>query len=358
MRVLFLTNVPSPYRVDFFNELGQFCDLTVLFEKETSSERDASWRKYEFRNFIGIFLKGKSIKTDTAFCPEVVKYLKNPYDRIICTTFTDPTGMIAVQYMKNHKIPYYLEADGGFAKDGNGIKEKVKKLFIAGAKGYFSTGKSCDEYFITYGAERNKIIRYPFSSLLEADLLKEPIQQDEKKNIRRLLGIKEEKMVLTVGQFIYRKGFDILLKAVSELDGDIGVYFVGGGPTEEYLQLQHSYNLNNVHFVGFKSKNELKEYYKAADLFVLPTREDIWGLVIEEAMAYGLPIVSTNRCAAAEELVDDKNGRIVRTENPVELRRAMLEVLDSAQVFGINSLNRITQYTIEKMARKHVEELK
>ena len=44
MNILWLTNIPSPYRVNFFNELGKYCDLTVLFEKKASDERDKSWK--------------------------------------------------------------------------------------------------------------------------------------------------------------------------------------------------------------------------------------------------------------------------------------------------------------------------
>lgn len=61
---------------------------------------------------------------------------------------------------------------------------------------------------------------------------------------------------------------------------------VGGGEEEnQYRQYIADHNLENVQLVGFKQKEEIFEYYKAADLFVLPTREDIWGLVINEAMA-------------------------------------------------------------------------
>ena len=56
VKILFLTNVPAPYRVDFFNELGKMCQLTVLFEKDSSDERDRSWKKYRFENFEGIVL--------------------------------------------------------------------------------------------------------------------------------------------------------------------------------------------------------------------------------------------------------------------------------------------------------------
>ena len=62
MKVLFITNVPSPYRVEFFKELGKHCDLTVLFEKSTSDERDASWKNYSFAGFNGIILKSINLR--------------------------------------------------------------------------------------------------------------------------------------------------------------------------------------------------------------------------------------------------------------------------------------------------------
>lgn len=359
MKLLFLTNVPSPYRVDFFNELGKYCDLTVLFEKKTSTERDESWKDYRFSTFQGVFLKGKSISVDSAFCPEVIKYVEDPsFDNIICATFTTLTGMYAIQYMKRHHIPYYLECDGGFAKDGKGIKEKIKKVLISGAKGYFSTGCTCDEYYYTYGADPNKIIRYPFSSVNNSDIIDVPVRLEVKEELRNKLGIREQKVVLTVGQFIHRKGFDILLHAMTNMPRSIGVYFVGGNPTEEYLEMKRKYDLTNAYFVGFKSKEELAEYYKAADAFVLPTREDIWGLVVEEAMAYGLPVISTDNCAAALELVtDDKNGYVVSVENENSLAKYIMTVLKDktkAYEFGFESLRKIKDYTIEKMSERHI----
>lgn len=357
MKLLFLTNVPSPYRVDFFNELGKYCDLTVLFEKKTSTERDESWKQYKFNTFYGVFLKGKSIAVDKAFCPEVIKYVKDKsFDHIICTTFTDPTGMYAIQYMKRHHISYYLECDGGFAKNGKGVKEKIKKFFISGAKAYFSTGYFCDEYYIQYGADSTKIIRYPFTSIHNADIRETPVYYEEKKCLREKLDIYERYMILTVGQFIYRKGFDNLLKAMKNFSDEIGVYFVGGLPTEEYLQLQREYNLKNAHFIGFKSKEELSEYYKAADLFVLPTREDIWGLVINEAMAHGLPIITTDHCVAGCELVKD-NGILLPIDDVDALATNIKMLLENDALrkdMSKKSIEIIKKHTIEAMARVHV----
>ena len=128
MKILYILNVPSPYRVDYFNELGKYCDLTVLFERESSEERDASWLDFAFKNFKGIFLEGKSYKVDSSFCPSVVKYLKrNRYDYIICANFTSPTGMLAIEYMRLRGIKYYLESDGGFPKSGKGFVAELQE---------------------------------------------------------------------------------------------------------------------------------------------------------------------------------------------------------------------------------------
>lgn len=361
-RILFITNVPSPYRVDFFNELGKYCDLTVIFEKSTSDERNSSWKKYKFITFEGIILKGRSVRTDAAFCPEILKHIKNKkFDHIICTTFTDLSGMLAIQYMKMHHMSYYLECDGGFAKNGVGIKEKVKRYFISGAKGYFSTGEFCDLYYLNYGATKDKLIRYPFTSLYEKEILDDVVCNSEKYGIRNELNIYENKMIVAVGQFIPRKGFDILISAMRDIPSDVGVYFIGGKPTEKYLRKKEELRLSNIHFVGFKSKSDLAQYYRAADLFVLPTREDIWGLVIQEAMAYGLPVISTEKCAAAHELVENgKNGYIVPVGNTQILAEKILDILnneDKQKQFSIESLKKIQKYTLEEMAKNHLRNL-
>lgn len=359
MKVLFITNVPSPYRVNFFNELGKYCNLTVTFEKETSTERDKSWKEYSFENFKGMFLKGISINTDTALCFGLKKLIKKgKFDKIICANLSSPTSILAIRYMKRKKIPYSLESDGAFKGCGNGIRERLKRYVISGAKECYSTNCSNDEYFEYYGAKKENIKRYPFTSLYEKDILKQVLSVEEKLQLRNELNITEEKVILSVGQFIYRKGFDLMLNALKDIDKNVGVYIVGGKATEEYLQLKEQNGLTNVHFVGFKIKEELKKYYKAADLFVLPTREDIWGLVINEAMANALPIITTDRCGAGLALVDEQNGRIVPVDDTEALSKAIKEVLacSNYKQMGQKSLDKIKNYTIENMSKEHLEQ--
>ena len=117
----------------------------------------------------------------------------------------------------------------------------------------------------------------------------------------------------------------------------------------------------NVHVIPFVSKKELLEYYRASDIFVLPTREDIWGLVVNEAMACGLPIITTDRCNAGIELIKDgENGYIVPTDNRDALCGAILKlkVSDNLQEISNNNLKKIREYTYLGMVKAYLAALK
>ena len=360
MRIAFITNVPSPYRVDFFNELGKYCELTVFFEKKSSDELDESWNRTDFRYFKAVFLKSIKSDVDKALSFEICKYLKkNCFDKIVVGNGATPTGIIAILHMKAKKIPYWIEGDGGFAKSGKGIKEGFKRFLMKSAVGCFSTSVAHDEYYKAYGISEDKIYRYPFTSLFEKDIRQTPCDTAEKAVIRAALGITEERYVVTVGQYIYRKGFDVLLKAAAGLPRDVGIYFIGGTPTEEYIALKEKNDLKNIHFVPFTDKETLKKWYAASELMALPTREDIWGLVVNEAMAAGVPVVTTDRCIAGLEIVQDGiNGYIVPAGEIEPLKEKIGSILNDAELHQTmvdKCLSRINEYTFESMAKRHLE---
>lgn len=353
MKILWLTNIPSPYRVEFFNKLGQKCKLTVLFEKGASSERDESWKNFQANSFEAVFLKGKNFGVAEAICPSVIRYLNKQYNHIVVTNYSDPTGMIAIIYMKLRGIAYEIEGDGAFPDKSSFLKLHIKKFLLAGAKFCFSTAELHDEYYIMNGVQKEKIVRYPFTSVAEKDVLKEPVTLEKKQEIRTRLNITEKYMILAVGQFIPRKGYDTLIKAAVYLNDDFGVYIVGGDAPEEYILLREKVKCRNVHFIGFKKIDELNKYYKAADIFVHPTREDIWGLVINEAMAKGLPVITTDHCIAGMELLTERTGAIIPPNNEKLLGEAIkLMINNKKNVTEI--LLKIRQYTLEKMVEKHL----
>ncbi len=362
MKVLFMTNIPSPYRVEFFNELGKYCDLTVLFERDNDKYRRKEWLNFNIRSFKSIFLNCKRIGHNNVLCKDVLKYLnKKKYDLIVVGGYATPTAMLAILHMKMKRIPFILNADGGFIRASESRLTKIaKKLFIRSATWWLSSGKHTTEYLIYYGAKRERIFTYPFTSVRSNEVLDRPLSQEEKENLRNELNISEDKVILSVGRFIPSKGFDVLLKSAAYLPRNYGIYIVGGKPPQEYIELRKQLRLEeNVHFVDFKLKPELRKYYMASDLFVLPTRSDVWGLVINEAMANGLPVITTNRCIAGLELVTDyENGFIVPVDDDLSLSQKINLILENEALkrnMSIRNLEKIRGYTIEMMAEKHAE---
>lgn len=359
MKVLYTTTVPAPYKVDMFEELGKLCELTVIFEKDELSYRANGWMKKEFKNFKAVFLKGISFK-DRMFSKGIIDIVRSQnFDHIIIGVYSTPSSMLAMEYMKLRNIPYILSSDGGMVKKDSFINRKVKERYIGSAVAWLSTGKVTTAYLSYYGANELNIFTYPFSSIKEEDVMLQDLSKDEILRIRSKLCIKEEYCIVSVGQFVWRKGFDVLLKAATKINNNIGIYIIGGEPTEEYLKIKDENALDNVHFVGFKSKLELAEYYKAADIFVLPTREDIWGLVVNESLAYGLPVITTDKCVAGIELLNDGvTGTIIPVEDELALANEINIEIAQCRFDRKMCRRKALEYTIETMAFEHYNILK
>lgn len=361
VKLLFITNLPSPYRVDFFNELGKMVDLTVCYERKSSSERDEKWINQSKRTYTEIYAVAKNIGVDRSVGLGIAKELKQKYDYVIITGFSSPSVILAILYCQIHNIPYIMEDDGGLVNPYGEKHKLIKKLLLRKVLAYFTTTDENIYTMIQLGVKENAIYKYPFSSVMNKDIEEEILKKKNVNQIRKLLDIKEKKVVLAVGQFIDRKGFDVLLKAFSGMPADCGLYFVGGKPTGQYLDIVTKKDIKNVHFIGFKSKNELKDYYAAADIFVHPTREDIWGLVVNEAMAAGLPVITTNRCGAGLELIrNNENGYLIEVEDVEHLREKMKIILyndELKRTMEENAIATIANYTVEKMAEWHFNRL-
>ena len=358
-RVLFLTNYPSPYRVHFFDELGKSLDVTVLYSDQVAdiTHRDPKWFEAGEGGFHSVQLRKTAAFRDENLCLDVLPWLKKPFDYIVICGYASPTAMLAMAWLRLHRVPFYMEVDGGLIREDSAAKYRFKRLLVSGATYWLSSGPRTTAYLVHYGAREEAVRTYPFTSLWERDILPQIPTMEEKQSLRRELGMMESRIVLYVGRFTRAKGMDALLEAATTLDADTGVYFVGGEPEKAHLRFCESQGLSNVHFVGFRRKEQLTDYYKAADLLVLPTESDVWGLVINEAMACGLPVVTTNRCVAGLELVEDGiNGYLV----PVNDREALAEKLRLVlsadyREMGERSLEKIRPYTLENMAKSHVE---
>jgi len=360
MKVLYFTSYPSPYTVAFCQKLGKGCNLTVLFDDtiENQKHRDTRWFNTSYNNFNAVFLKQKYIGNEYHFSSEIIYWLKKDFDIILIGLYSALTAQLAIIWMKLHRKNFFIKTDGGFAKDGKGFIEKWKKFLISSAIGWFSPSEASDKYLCFYGALPNKIIRYPFTSLFQSDQIKCVPSLEEKRNLKKVLNINEEKMILAVGQFIPGKGNDIIIKAAKKFPSNTGLYIIGGKAPNEYLKLVKKLKLNNVHFLDFKVKEELKNYYKAADIFVFPTRKDAWGLVLNEALAYGLPAIASNKAVSTLELIkENENGYIMDTEDENIWANKIINLLkyeDICRSMGEKSIKLMKNYSIERMVEIHL----
>jgi D-inositol-3-phosphate glycosyltransferase len=161
-----------------------------------------------------------------------------------------------------------------------------------------------------------------------------PVRADRRAEIRKRLELPADAFVaITVRRLFYRNGLDTLLDAATRLRDRANVHIVIGGSGPERDEIQQRIErdgLVNVHLVGFIPDADLPDYYRASDVFVLPTRTaEGFGLVLREAAASGIPSIATDSGAPREIIDDEVTGLLVPPGAPAELAAAIARLVDS-----------------------------
>jgi glycosyltransferase involved in cell wall biosynthesis len=190
------------------------------------------------------------------------------------------------------------------------------------ARGVLAISHLAADYFGSLGFAADKI--YPFGYFRASPVLLENILHVDKVNI------------VYVGQFIHRKGLDILLRAIRPLlekNPQVRLSLVGTGPEQTAIEasLRKDGLLGSVELEGAHPSSRIHERLTRASLLVLPSRWDGWGLVINEAFAAGVPVVASDRCGGADLIVPGVNGYRFRSENVDDLRTCLTDFLSSDQ---------------------------
>lgn len=360
IKVLYITETPSPYRVCFFRKLAQSCDLSVVFTKSKKHyERPIGWYDYDFEGFNVI--DSKDCKFPINF--GILKYLKKKYDWVVLCDYSSPNGLLSFLFFKLKHIKYAMEADGAKIGSGSRIKEMLKKAIISKSVLCFSSSKVTDDYYLHYGAAKELLIRYPFTSLIDSDVIEEPVTHEKKNELRKLLELTERNIIISVGRFTYMngygKGYDTIMELAESSGDDTGFYIIGGKPTAEFEEWKKRKSLTHVHFIGHKNKDELKQYYQSADLSLLLSKGEAWGLVINESMANGTPVIATDACVGATEIIEHGvNGYIVPVSSPEAAEKCISDYFSSnerQEEMSAAALETIKNYTIENMAKAHID---
>lgn len=341
-KVLYITNIEVPYRVRFFNQLAEYCDLTVLYERKKSSNRDNKWAKSEKQNYRVKYLRGLPVAAERAFSFGILREVLADYDRIIVGCYNTPAQMMAILVMRMFHIPYILNLDGAPFLDGSGLKAKIKRFFLTGAEKYLAAGEKAAQSLKQYVPDK-EVVPYWFSSLSAEEIRANGVQN-----------CKRNDTILVVGQYWDYKGMDIALET-ARMDLSLRYKFVGMGSRTELFLKDHEAP-ENVEIVPFLQKRELEREYQTCAMLVLPSRQECWGLVINEAASFGTPVVSTWGSGAAVEFLADAYPQYLAKPGDAEdllkcIRACISE--ENRGAYGDYLRKKTNEYSIEQSVGVH-----
>ena len=355
-KITFVTQNVAPFRIEWLEELSHYYDIEVFHLNDYHKSVNKEYLVYNSESI--------SVISDVRYFFGIKTYnnrriIQSCKDILILDGYGFAGQVFLIFILKLRKMKFLLSLDGGFIpKKENFLKRCLKMFCLNAPAAFLSTSEQTDEFIRYYCYKKRPIYRHFFSSLHVNDL--HFPTASEKQNYKQQLNLKGKFVVISVGRFVAIKAMDRLLKAMSSMDDDSCLLLVGGNPTEEYLEIVRDYPIGKVEFVGFMSKERLKEYYCAADAFAIASRGEIWGLVVGEAMAYGLPIISSDKCNASLAMIGDKNGILVDDDNPETYAKCFFELKqDQArrEMMGENNFKKIRKYTIEESTKNDVRNI-
>ena len=231
--------------------------------------------------------------------------------------------------------------------DGGALRGWAKRRFLSWVfnrtTAFLSIGTANRDYYLARGIQAERIFPVPYAVDNAFFAERSTLTPPERLALRHRLGLPEDgKIVLFAGKFQPRKRPDLLLEAWITLpEPRPALLFVGDGEMRPMLDSGLD---RRVVFAGFRNQTELPALYALADIFVLPSEREPWGLAVNEAMACGTAVVVSDQVGAAFDLVDPASGRVFATGDPAGLARALAEVLARSEAMGVAAARRIAPW--------------
>lgn len=332
MRLAVLSNSPGPNQVQYFDELAKIpgIDLTVHY----CARRNAKWRgtdtyKLNHDARFMVNLNPWAETRESLHCnPSVLSLaVLRQHDLIMIQGYSYPTALAAMLACMISRKPFVFWGEM-INRNPRPITAPVKKFFIwpcfHRAQAILTMGRSGVQSFQEIGIPAKRIYEVPYSCNLETYLSVQ--RTPNHSNDRR-------KRILVVAQLIKRKRVDIALKAflsLAERYKDWDMVICGDGPCRAELEgMVGTKEKDRVIFKGFVAKEVQPKIYADSDIFLLTSVQDGWGMVITEAMAAGLPVVSTYVVESAKVLLQDQTGGLlIKADSVAETIRALETLME------------------------------
>ena len=342
-RLIIITEIIAPYRIPVFNALAQYpeIDLHVIFLAETDPST-RQWRVYadeiEFSYEILPSWRTRLKKYNLLLNQRVVGALRkaNP-DTIVCGGYNYLASWQALRWAKRNHVRFLLwcESTANDHRAGHRMVESLKKNFFDKCDGCIVPGTAAGKYACQMGVSPKDIFIAP--NAVDNDLFASRAN-DARRNaprVRAQLDLPSRYFTFS-GRLVKSKGVFELCEAYGSLNESLrsqfGLVFAGDGPLRPELEsIAKSICPGTIRFAGFVQRDELASYYGLGDCLVFPTHSDPWGLVVNEAMACGLPVICGQSAGCAADLVK-ANGRLIDSRNVDQLAHAMEELATDADL--------------------------
>jgi glycosyltransferase involved in cell wall biosynthesis len=349
-KALFVTIVPSPYQRDLFAALAARNDVDLSVCYMEAAAPDSPWPEKSLRSFERI-MPGFWVPVGGArgHVNWRLPDLAEP-DVVVLSSLTSLTGQLLMRGGLRGKRWLFW---GERLRQNSGVKDVIQRSLVAPisrASGVVGIGRAAEQDY-----------RRRFPSLPHFCI---PYHCDLSAffAIRRRPRANAPITFFFCGQMIQRKGIDLLLLAFDRLirqGNDARLLLVGrDADLLKFLATVTSETRSRIRYEGFQPPERLPEYFSQGDVFVLPSRYDGWGVVINQALAAGLPIITSDAVGAGVDFVESGiNGMSVSANDAKALHRAMEAFArnpDVGRQWGWNSREKARGLTPEAGAEKWV----
>ncbi|MBI4446462.1 MAG: glycosyltransferase family 4 protein [Acidobacteria bacterium] len=296
------------------------------------------------------------------------KLRKGKFDFLWVHGYGRAYNLFAIAIAKCMRLPVLVRDESTETSTKRGaLKERLSRLFFCVLRNQvdkcLAIGSSNREYYLQRGVRPEKIVLMPYA--VNNDFFRDRASQAERNRdaLRRQLELDASRpVILYASKFTERKRARDLLEAYTFLSPDGKaepapyLLLIGEGTMLDSLKSRVAERgWDSVRFLGFKNQTELPSYYDLCDVFVLPSFNEPWGLVINEVMNASKAVIVSDQVGCAKDLVKEgQNGCIFQAGNVLDLHRALCRVLADRQrcrQMGRKSLEIISKWSFEEDLR-------
>lgn len=365
-RLLLLSEIISPYRIPVFNALAQHeaVDLHVVFLAETDAAlrqwlvyKDDIHFSYEVLPSWRFRLGKHNVLLNWGLRSRLKKFSPSV---IICGGYNYFASWEALSWAQRHHVDLILwsESNRHDIRGGRLWIESLKARFLSRCARFVVPGRASREYLQSLGSTQ-EIVTAPNAVDNGWFRVRAESVRVHAAEFRVKFGL-PERFLLFVGRLVPEKGVFDLLDAYAKLEGNlrsqVGLVFAGDGSSRQELERRaQRIAPGTIRFPGFAHREDLAGLYALAEVLILPTHSDTWGLVVNEAMACGLPIIVSDVAGCAADLVEDGcNGYVVPPRDLEKLSLAIDPIVRNPELgprMGAHSSERIRDFSPEACAR-------